>query len=98
MNIKDATELKNKNLHLIGQKYRGGTIDEIIIRPKNDEELEIFMKLYIRSMNAEKSLLPFLKSDLHVFVVCEKDKIRTSNLILMTEIENLLDEKLDVKK
>ncbi|SHH17271.1 hypothetical protein SAMN05444372_11928 [Flavobacterium micromati] len=98
MKIKDATELKNKNLHLIGQKFRGGTIDEIIIRPKSDEELDVFMKSYIRSMNAEKSLLPFFKSDLHVFAVFEKDKIRTSSVILMTEIENLLNEKLDIKK
>ena len=98
MNLIDATELKNKNEHLIGQKYRGDTIDEIIIRPKNDEELDIFMKSYIRSLNAEKSLQPFLNSDLHVFVVCEKDKIKTSSFIFMTEIENLLDVKLDVKK
>lgn len=97
MNLKEALELKSKNEHLVGLKYRGGTIDEIIIRPKNDEELEIFIKSYIRTLNAEKSLQPFLNSDLHVFAVCEKDKIRTSSVIFMTEIENLLDEKLDVK-
>ena len=97
MNLKEALELKSKNEHLVGLKYRGGTIDEIIIRPKNDEELEIFIKSYIRTINAEKSLQPFLNSDLHVFAVCEKDKIRTSSVIFMTEIENLLDEKLDVK-
>ena len=98
MNYREASELKIKNEHLIGQKYRGGTIDEIIIRPKNDEELDFFMKSYIRSMNAEKALQPFLNSDLHVFAVCEKDKIRTGSFIFMTEIENLLDENLEVKK
>lgn len=97
MNYKEAFELKNKNEHLIGQKYRGGTIDEIIIRPKNDEELDIFMKSYIRTLNAEKSLQPFLNSDLHVFAVCEKDKIKSSIFVFMTEIEKLFDEKLDVK-
>lgn len=98
MNLKEAIELKNKNEHLVGQKYRGGTIDEIIIRPINDEELDIFMKSYIRTLDAEKSLQPFLNSDLHVFAVCEKDKIKSSIFVFMTEIEKLLDEKLDVKK
>ena len=79
MNLKGALELKSKNEHLVGLKYRGGTIDEIIIRPKNDEELDIFMKSYIRTLNAEKSLQPFLNSDLDVFAVCEKDKISSAS-------------------
>ena len=36
MTYKEATELKNKNKHLIRQKYRCGTIKEFIIRPTND--------------------------------------------------------------
>ena len=97
MNLKETTELKNKNEHLIGQKYRGGTIDEIIIRPKNDEELDFFMKSYLRTMNAEKSLQPFLKSDLQVFVVFNKAEMKKNSVIWMTEIESLLNENLDVK-
>mgnify|MGYP003670892439 FL=1 len=48
-------------------------------------------------MNAELSLKPFLESDLDVDVVCDRAKIRTNNLFIRTELENLLDENLDVK-
>ena len=96
MDFKQATELKNNNEHLIGQKYRGGTIDELIIRPSNEKEFDAFVKLYLRTMNAELSIQPFLQSDLVVDVVCDKAKIKTNNIFFRTELENLLDEKLDV--
>jgi hypothetical protein len=48
-------------------------------------------------MNAELSLRPFLESDLDVDVVCGRAKIRTNNLIIRTELENLLNENLDIK-
>ena len=96
MNFKEATELKNKNEHLIGQKYRGGTIEELIIRPTNGNEFDAFTKSYLRTMNAELSIQPFLESDLIVDAVCDRAKIRTNNIFFRTELENLLDEKLDV--
>jgi hypothetical protein len=97
MNFKEATELKNKNEHLIGQKYRGGTIEQLIIRPTNGNEFDAFAQSYLRTMNAELSIQPFLESDLAVDVVCDRAKIRTNNLFLRTELDNLLDENLDVK-
>lgn len=97
MNYSEASELKIKNEHLIGQKYRGGIIEELIIRPKNEKDFDVFMKSYLRTMNAELSIQPFLRSDLNVDVICDKAKIKTHNLILWTELEKLLDENLDVK-
>lgn len=97
MNFQEATELKNKNEHLIGQKYRGGTIEELIIRPTNGSEFDAFSKNYLRTMNAELSIQPFLECDLTVDAVCDRAKIRTNNIFFRTEIENLLDENLDVK-
>lgn len=97
MNFQEATELKNRNEHLIGQKYRGGTIEELIIRPSNASEFDVFAKNYLRTMNAELSIQPFLESDLTVDAVCDRAKIRTNNIFFRTEIENLLDENLDVK-
>lgn len=97
MNFQEATELKNRNEHLIGQKYRGGTIEELIIRPTNACEFDVFAKNYLRTMNAELSIQPFLESDLTVDAVCDRAKIRTNNIFFRTEIENLLDENLDVK-
>lgn len=82
MNFKEASELKNKNEHLIGQKYRGGTIEELIIRPTNGREFEAFTKSYLRTMNAELSIQPFLESDLDVDVLCDREKIRTNSIFL----------------
>ena len=97
MNYTEATELRNNNSHLVGQKYKGGIIEDIVIRPKNEKELDIFLKSYIRTMDGQLSVQPFINSELGVFIVCDKAKIRTSSLILMTEIENLLNENIDVK-
>ena len=97
MNFKEATELKNKNVHLIGQKYRGGTIEELIIRPTNGKEFDAFTKYYLRTMNAELSIQPFLESDLTVDAVFDRAKIRTNNLFLKIELENILGKNLDVK-
>jgi len=97
MNYEEAVELKNKNEHLIGQKYRGGTIEELIIRPTNQKEFEAFSKSYLRTMDAELSIQPFIGSDLTVDAVCDRAKIRTNNIFFRTEIGNLLDEQLDVK-
>jgi hypothetical protein len=97
MNFEEATKLKNKNEHLIGQKYRGGTIEELIIRPTNRNEFDAFAKFYLRTMNADLSLKPFLESDLALDAVCDRAKIRTNNLFLRTALDHLLDENLDVK-
>lgn len=97
MNFSEALELKNNNRHLIGQKYRGAIIDEIIIRPINENDFEIYMRSYLRTMNAEIVLKPFVNSELRVDVICDREKINRNNLILRTEIEKLLDENLDVK-
>ena len=97
MNINKATELKNKNKHLIGQKYRGGTIEELIIRPTNEKEFNAFIQSYLRTMDANISIQPFLTSDLTVDVVCDRAKIQTNGIFFRTELKNLLDEKLDVK-
>lgn len=97
MNFKDASELRDRNNHLIGQKYRGGTIEELIIRPTNEKEFDAFSKLYLRTLNAENSIQPYLNSDLTVDAVCDRAKIRNNNIFFRTELENLLDEKLDVK-
>lgn len=97
MNVKEANELKNKYEHLIGQKYRGATTEELIIRPTNGNEFDTFAKAYLRTMNAELSIQPFLGSDLAVDVLYNRAKIRTNNLFIRAEIDDLLDENLDVK-
>ncbi len=96
MNFNEATELVNRNLHLIGQQYRGATIEELIIRPINQNEFAAFSNTYLRTFDANLSIQPFLESDLTVDVVCDRDRIRVQNVFVRTEIGNLLDENLVV--
>ncbi len=89
MNFIEANELKNKNLHLLGKKYKGAMVDELIIRPINEKEYDDFIKTYLRTLSAELSLEPFVNSDLGIDVIFNKDDIKTSNYIFRTELENL---------
>jgi len=40
MKFKDALELANKNKELIGKKFKGSTIDEIIINSTNNQQFK----------------------------------------------------------
>jgi len=96
MNFNEAIELKKKNEHLIGQKYRGGTIEELIVRPILSEEFDAFAKSYIRTMDADLALQPIVESRLTVDAICDRAKIKTSNIFFRTKLENLADENLEV--
>jgi len=96
MTYKEATEVIEKNKHLIGQEYKGAKIDELIIRPTNDEQFQEFAKLYIRSANREIAIAPFRNQDVTVSIVCEKNRIRTSSIFLQTEIHNIEKDGLEV--
>lgn len=96
MNYEEATAVKEQNGHLIGQTYRGATIEDILIRPTDAKEFDEWSKRYIRTMDGDAAIAPFLESNLAVDVVCDRAKIRTSNIFFRTEIENLLDEGLEV--
>lgn len=55
MNFLKAVETAEKNKNIVGQKYNGGIIDEIIIYPTNPEMCKKFTLQYINSQNAQLS-------------------------------------------
>lgn len=89
MNFTDAVKIAEANQHLIGKIWKEATIDEIIIAPTDSALCSEFERLYIQSLNAQKSIVPFINSDVEVFVVFDKHRIRTQNLIVYTSIHNL---------
>lgn len=86
MNYTEAIRIKKTNGHLIGELYKGARIDEIVIYPKSDQDS--FIKDYILSNDAEKSLIPYMQhNDLHVAVVCDKSKINLGWIVGPFDLE-----------
>jgi len=89
MNFIEAVKKDDANKHLIGKSYKGAVIDEIIIAPNESNEYDEFLKLYCTSLDAQKSIIPFINSNVGVYLVFEKSKIFQMNLVLITSIDEL---------
>lgn len=98
MTYKEAVQIKENNEHLIGQIYRGSEIEEIIIQPTNPQEFQLFKSHYIRSLNSNEAIQPFINSDVFVAAVFKRAEILKTKFFFQTDIESLRDENLDVRK
>lgn len=90
MTFKEALNLIDENKNLIGKKFRGATIDEFLVAPTDSVQRDQFSRLYIDSLNAQQSALPFINSDVDVLVVCDKHRIRQENFIATMTLFSLL--------
>lgn len=89
MKFAKALEVANLNNHLLGKKYLDGIIDEIIIVPVNTEEQSKFMALYIKTLDAQYSVKGFINSDVEVFAIVDKQKIRTHSIMPIIHISDI---------
>lgn len=89
MNFIDAVRIAAANQHLIGKEWNGTTIEEVIVAPTDTLLWSEFEKLFISSLNAQESIVPFMNSDVDVFVVCDKKRIRSQNLSAISSIYEL---------
>lgn len=89
MKFIDAIKLAEKNSHLIGKKFKGSRINEIIVYPTNEDAFDAFSKQYIRLDNAQEAIASFMNNDVSVGVVTNKNWIKTKLLFLHTDIANL---------
>jgi hypothetical protein len=96
MTYLEAEILKEKNLHIIGSKYKGEKIDELIIHPINSMAFLEFIKIYTDSLNAEESVEIFKDMDLIVSFIVNKKYLGESELIPITPLENLKGEKYNL--
>lgn len=89
MNYIEAVRIAEANQHLIGKVWNGATIEEIIVAPTDTLLWSEFERFYISSFNAQESIVPFMNTDMEVFVVCDRFRIRTQKLFVYTSIRNL---------
>jgi len=91
MEYNKAIELIKKNNHLIGKKYAGAIIDEIIPVPSNPEMNELFRFKYKQTLDWQNSILPFTNLDVNLFAIFEKNRMSMGGLLVYIAIENLID-------
>ncbi len=89
MKFTEAVKMADKFKHLIGRKYKGSKLDEIIVVPTDCCELEKFEKMYINTLDAQKSITPFVDSEVRIVAVFDKRQIRQNNLFIYTPIEQI---------
>lgn len=92
MNFLEAVKIAEANQHLVGKEWKGATIDEIIIAPTETTLRTEFEKLYVQTLDAQQSIAPFVNSDVEVFAVFDKKRIRTQNLFVYTSIHILVEQ------
>lgn len=91
MNFIEAVRIAEANQHLIGKVWNGATIEDVIVAPTDTFQWSEFERFYISSLNAQESIVPFMNSDVEVFVVCDRFRIRAQRIFVYTSIRNLLE-------
>ena len=89
MKFIDALKIAKANEHLIGTTMKGSSIDEIIIMPTDKKESEEVQVLFGQTLNPQQSIAPFMGSDVEVYALFDKRRIRTENLFLVTNLQSL---------
>lgn len=92
MNFEQATKLINQNQHLIGQDYKGVTIDEIVAYPINVDARDKFVNLYLQSYNGKTAIIPFRAMELGVYCVLDKGRIRAQGIFMHGSLEEISKE------
>lgn len=98
MTYLEAKQLKEKNLHIIGLKYKGGTIDEIIIHPTNQENFKKFIEVYLDldSSYTDNSISQFFQEDVDISVIIDKENTWENGMFLFTNLLKLENENLNL--
>ena len=75
MKYKEALEIVNGNINLIGKETNIGLIDEIVIYPTDENLKEEFKKIYIKTGNANEAINPFINEDVEISAIINKKMI-----------------------
>jgi hypothetical protein len=76
MSFEEALQELKENTYLIGSKIAMGTIDELVVYP-NDEDAKIaFKDIYIKTLNAEEAITPFINQEVSVSAIVDKKRIK----------------------
>ena len=87
MNYAQAQKVVQNNRHLIGTvNEKGFNVSEIIIIPSDQNLRDQFIRLYLSSKDASKSILPFIDADLEVWGIDTKHLFQ-ANVLFYNVIE-----------
>lgn len=92
MNYYEAVKIAKANQHLIGKRWQGTTIDEIIIVPTDTRQREEFERIYVQTWNAQAAITRFINNDVDLVIVCNKSLMRTMGVFCFDSIHNLTEE------
>jgi hypothetical protein len=92
MNFEEATALKQRNGHLIGQTYRESPIEDIVVAPVGGQAWEDFVKSYVYSdYNGDSAILPYTQLELGVIAFFKRNQI-VNGYLFFTDINSLRSE------
>lgn len=91
MTFKEALVLAHDSEKLVGTKYKGERIEEILIVPTDKILHDEFFKEYCSTLNAQAAILPFMNADVEVVALFRKSYIHCSGAIIKTNVYNILE-------
>lgn len=97
MTFEEALKVVDDNKQLIGKRYCGAVIDEFLIVPTNPEQYKNYYNLYIQTLNAQASVVPFINCDLDILVVCDKKRITQEGTFMSLTLSNLLSRSNEIE-
>ena len=90
MKFLEAVKIADENEYLVGIVVNGMKIDEILIVPTNSEEYKEYMSIYLRTFNAQQSIVPFMDSDVQIRLLGDEHLIRDGRALMTMSLENVL--------
>jgi len=89
MKYKEALEIVNENINLIGKSTNLGLIDEIVIYPTDENLKEEFKKIYVKTGNAYEAINPYINEDVEISAIINKELIIKQKIFFSTNLENI---------
>lgn len=87
MTFVEALNIANQKEALVNRLTSNNAIlNEVIIAPTDPNEFAKFKQSYIHTLDAQRSIAPFIKSDLMVLGVFDKLRIKKEGILLMKEL------------
>jgi len=92
MNPSEMQQQIEQFKYLIGMRYQGMDIDEVIAAPSDERAFAVFSDRYMKSFDAKFALEPFVEDDLHLIAVLNRYHIREYGFFYRVPVAQLLEE------
>lgn len=87
MTFQEALKVANEKECLVNKlSLNNATLNEVLIAPTDPEEFAIFTQHYQQTLDAQKSIMPFIQSNLIVLGVFDKHRIIHEGIFLTKEL------------